>query len=104
EKSRKTGDFDQASQLAARARLRISSARQYFPESEYENLNTQVSKLLGDVEKDRIRAQENAAAKKDKDTQDAEAKKAATLKTERERKIVELIDRARAYQVEKRYD
>jgi general secretion pathway protein D len=87
----------------AKAELAINEARQYFPESEFENLTKQVSDLKAKIAKAETDLAATEATRRDTALRQAQATQEQIQREERERKIVELIDRARAYQSELRY-
>ncbi len=100
-----SGDIDGARDAAAAAQVTLSTARsrQLFPESEWEEKATELSKLKSDIAAEReLQARLDAAAR-----EDAAAKAAivAEVRRERERaqKITEAIDRVRALQQEMKY-
>jgi type II secretory pathway component GspD/PulD (secretin)/tetratricopeptide (TPR) repeat protein len=98
-----SGGISDARNAAAQARLRINTARHLFSEPEFETYNTQVNTLLADVDKRALELEEAARRDRDAQLQDQERRMQTTIRQERDRRIVELIDRARAYQSEKRY-
>lgn len=98
-----TGNTQEARTLAARARLTLNNARRLFPESVFENYDRQVSDLLAMIDREEERMRRAAAEQRERERQQREAEAARAQRAERDRKIVELIDRARAYQAEMRY-
>src|SRR5262249_40189053 len=99
----KGGKFDEARIAIARARLELNNNRDVFSETELENSNKTANDALANVDKAQQAAIERAAKQRADEAAvnarktDEEARKA------RDQKIVQLIDRARAYQSEKRY-
>lgn len=98
-----SGDVAQARTAAARARLRISTARGVLGPAEYETMNQKVSDQLTLIDKTEAEISRKAQEQADKERAGHETEVAKIQRAERERKIVELIDRARAYQMELRY-
>jgi type II secretory pathway component GspD/PulD (secretin) len=99
-----TGNTEEARNNAAAARLVITSARDLFSEPEHEAYQQQVSTLLGNIERDEQRIQAERARQQQLEAERRAREIEAQQRAERERRIVELIDRARAYQAEKRYN
>src|SRR6185295_17212916 len=103
DKALKSGAPNEAQDHVARAELAINSNRQYFAESEFENRTQRVNEMKARIEKTREqlligqKATTEEKIKKDAELTDA------TMRKERDAKIVELIDRTRAYQSEQRY-
>ncbi|MEX2217850.1 MAG: hypothetical protein WD749_03745 [Phycisphaerales bacterium] len=101
----RTGNTSEARTRAASARLRISSGRgQLISQTEYEGFDTRVSALLAEVDRTEAEIRRIEQARADAETQRRDAEQVRIARSEKERKIVELIDRARAYQSEMRYD
>jgi general secretion pathway protein D len=98
-----SGSISDARTDVAQARLTINSARDLFGDPEFETYNTQASTMLADIEKEALRLQALEAEQRDRDLAERTRQIEATTRRERDQKIVELIDRARAYQAEKRY-
>ncbi len=103
-RARDGADFFRATEIIARGRMTINSNRDVFSESELENYNKAASDALAEVRRAEQTAADSAAAKKAKDASETAAKNEKEAKALRDRKIVEFIDRARAYQREKRYE
>jgi type II secretory pathway component GspD/PulD (secretin) len=102
-RARESGEFNRARDLIARARLTINSNRDLFAETELENYNKTASNALADVEKAQQAAMEQEMRRKAEEAARLSDQYEREARQARERKIVELIDRARANQSEKRY-
>jgi type II secretory pathway component GspD/PulD (secretin)/tetratricopeptide (TPR) repeat protein len=103
-RAREGGDFTRARDLIARARLAINSNRDVFSETELENKNQEATNALADISKAEQAAFQRATEQKSADAAKAAVEADKQARQERDRKIVEFIDRARAYQSEKRYE
>jgi Flp pilus assembly secretin CpaC len=99
----RTGDTDRARDLAARARLTLNEGRAAFAESEFENLRNRADSLVGDISKTEVRLTEERLAAQERERQAQASRSATQAERDRERKINELLDRARAYQQDMRY-
>lgn len=98
-----SGDPSGARELVAQARLRLNNARDRFGEREFEQLYGETDAMLGTIAQ-----REQDIARREVEIRDQELRKRAeeqakAQRTERDRKINELLDRARAYQQELRY-
>lgn len=97
------GDFERARSLAGRARLAISERRDVFTDAEYNDRIRRQDGMMQSIrnaeEQARVREIESRARDVQRQTSDAEIRAAA----ERERKIVESLDRVRALQMEQKY-
>lgn len=103
-RSLKGGAFNEARIAIARARLTLNSNRNVFAESEIENMNKAANAALSDVEKSELAKMEADRIDRERNAQKTAAKDAEIARSDRDRKIVELIDRARSYQSEMRYE
>lgn len=102
-RARDGGDFNQARNLVAKARMNINSNRDVFSETELETYNKTATDMLTDVAKSEQAANEKLLIEKARQASDQAKKDEIAQRQDRDRKIVEFIDRARAYQTEKRY-
>ncbi len=98
-----SGNPSGARELVAQARLRLNNAREFFSEKEFEQLYGQTDTMLGTIAQ-----REQDIARREVEIRDEELRRRAeeqarAQRTERDRKINELLDRARAYQQELRY-
>ena len=98
-----TGDVDRARDLAFQARLTISNARGLFSESEFQNANTRVDNLLVQVDErgEALRAERQQQLERRIREQQAEQEDLRLA--DRDRKILEAVDRVRALQAELKY-
>lgn len=99
-----SGATGTARNLMAQAQLQLNSNRDVFAESEFENMNNQLSALNAKISTEEQRIAGENATKQATDLANATAQQEKMQRQERDRKIVELIDRARAYQSEQRYE
>ena len=99
-----SGDVEEARNLAASARLRLSSNRQLFNETEFQDYSGRVEALLTEVESTAQRLATQRTAEQEsrlRQEADVSARRAAQ---ERETRINEAIGRVRALQREMKYD
>ncbi|MBC7853203.1 MAG: hypothetical protein IAF94_07185, partial [Pirellulaceae bacterium] len=100
----KAGDAQQAVSQTAQARLSISKVRQFISEARFAELNAQIDEKNRQIEQKRS---EIDAAERDRQAkrQASDATIAQTIRNnEKDRKINENIDRARALQMEQKYE
>lgn len=97
------GNATEASNRVAQARLRLAAGRNYFGESELENLQNEANQLAAQIEKDRLTIEAQRAQERDAEIAKRTAENQKNATEERNRKIAELIERARAFQAELRY-
>ena len=99
-----SGDIQTARDAVAIARLRLSGGRNWFAESEFEQLMGRAESLRLNIE----RTSQQIEERRQNELENKIARDAAQAERERERQrkaqINELIDRARAYQAEMRYE
>ncbi len=100
----KSGDFNEARIAIARARLGLNSNRDVFAEGEIEGMNKTASSALAEVEKSELQQMQDAQKRRELQAMEDAKRGAIIAQSDRDRKIVELIDRARACQSELRYD
>lgn len=100
----KSGDFNEARIAIARARLGLNSNRNVFSEGEIESMNKTASNALAEVEKAELKKMGDDQAERERKAIEDAKKGAIIAQSDRDRKIVELIDRARACQSELRYE
>ncbi|TVQ60023.1 MAG: hypothetical protein EA379_09180 [Phycisphaerales bacterium] len=98
------GDFERARSLAGRARIAVSERRDVFTEREHRDRIQRQEALMTSIrtaeESTRVREIERRTQDVQRQTRDAESRAAA----ERDRKIVESLDRIRALQLEQKYE
>ncbi len=98
------GDFERARALAGSARIAVAERREVFAEADYQQRANAVDALLRQVrdaeESARVAEIDRQSREVARETRDAESRQRA----ERERKIVEALDRIRDLQVEQKYD
>ncbi|MCC6660396.1 MAG: hypothetical protein IT437_05875 [Phycisphaerales bacterium] len=99
----RTGDTVRARDLMAQAGITINQARGSFSETEFETLRGRVEALRADIGQTELAVQRANSERETKERQEAARTHETVARQERERKINELLDRARAYQKELRY-
>ncbi len=97
------GDTSAARQYVAQATLKINTNRNYFAETEYENRVATSRSLESDIAATERRLADESAARQARDLAAAQQKSEIDIRRDRERRIREFLDRARAYQREMRY-
>lgn len=97
------GNVPEARNRVALADLRLSQNRDVFSEGELEALRARAKKLQDDITKESDRIAAEQAQRRDTELQARTAEAEKNSRAERSRKIDELIERARAFQAEKRY-
>ncbi|GIK19882.1 MAG: hypothetical protein DYG93_12840 [Leptolyngbya sp. PLA2] len=104
ERALASGDTQRARDLAAKAQLTLNTARQVMSDAEFETLTKQVTDLRGRI--GRTEEQLRIAETNERERRLAEeARRQSTqMQQDRERKIVEALDRVRALQAELKYD
>ncbi len=98
-----TGDTNGAREKVAEARLRLNQNRDVFNEPEFEERIGRVDQMQATIatrEQEMIRT---TVADQERKLREQAEQQAKAARSERERKINELLDRARAYQQELRY-
>lgn len=99
----RTGDPDRANEHVAKARLNLSSAREVFSETELQTLTRRADDLSAQISRRRLEIL-TEQANQQQTMQKRLAEDAEKMRqSEREARINELLDRARAYQREMRY-
>ena len=98
------GDTGAARQFVAQATLKINTNRNYFNETEYENNLRTARSLESDIAATESRLAEQRAAQQAQNLAKAQRDSEVTIAKDRERRIREFLDRARAYQREMRYE
>jgi type II secretory pathway component GspD/PulD (secretin) len=98
-----TGNISRARDMAASARLTLNSSRELMAEGEFEAMAGRVSSTLAQIEREEQVRSERAMAERELETQRRTAQELQVQRQERDRRIMELIDRARAFQAEQRY-
>lgn len=98
-----SGDVQRARDLAFSARLTLSRARNYFSDTEFENLDNLVNQTLNSIDdaENRIRTQERLD--REDEIAERQAEQERTRAQQREQQIAESIDRVRALQAERKY-
>jgi type II secretory pathway component GspD/PulD (secretin) len=99
----RTGDTVRARDLMAQAGITINQARGSFSETEFESLRGRVDALRADIGAAELNIQRQQAASEEAERARTAEEARKRQHEERERKIDELLDRARAYQKEMRY-
>ncbi len=98
-----SGDTSRARELAAGARFTLNNGRSYFSDAELETLNKQVTSRIAEIERAQLRlAQAEAEARAQDLSKKAKDAQAQRLK-DKENKIREHLERARALQKEMKY-
>jgi type II secretory pathway component GspD/PulD (secretin) len=103
-RSQETGDFNGAVDYTSEARLHLNSNAQYFSQSEYENLITQVNALRTGIDTARLTAEEEARRRTTEEISAQADQQRAIAQREKETKIGESLARVRALQREMKYD
>ncbi|MCC6678484.1 MAG: hypothetical protein IT436_15220 [Phycisphaerales bacterium] len=103
-KALEAGDIERARDLVARSRLTLSSAREVMAESEYENYQKQASDLRAKIDTTQEELVRRDSAARDKKLREDAAKASEARSQEKDRKIREALVRARALQMERKYD
>lgn len=103
ERALDTGDPSRARELTAQARLVLNQGRQWFAEREFQDLANRTDQLMSRAAAREQEIATETVRQRDEDIRRRAQDQAATLRRERDRKINELLDRARAYQSELRY-
>jgi len=98
------GEFEQARNLAAEARLRLAETRELFSEQEYQERLARLDDLLTQVRSDEETARRAAAEVREQTLAQAAAEQEASRRTERESQIHENLLRIRALQMEHEYE
>ncbi len=103
DKAIKSGNASDARDHVASAQLQLNSTRQYFPESEFENYTKRLTDKKAEITKVEQHQIEENLKKQTAESAKNAAESDKIQRAEREKKILELVDRARAYQSEMRY-
>jgi general secretion pathway protein D len=99
-----SGDTTRARDFVAQAQLALSSNRDVFAESEIEGMTGQLNDMKARIATEEQRIIRTTAEKQAQDLAKSQAEAERLARQERERRIIELIDRIRAYQSEQRYE
>lgn len=99
-----TGDIEAARGQIAQAKLRINEGRSYFGESEYQGLLDRANQSEAAAAKASQDLAARTAEARERELQDQSQRQGAMREGEREQRINELLDRARAFQAELRYE
>jgi type II secretory pathway component GspD/PulD (secretin) len=98
------GNITRARDLAARARLTLNSARHLLSEGEFEAMSREVGAFMTQIEREEQRRAEITATERERELRRRTEDEIRLQRDERDRRIMELIERARAYQAELRYE
>lgn len=98
-----TGDTNMARAEMANARLKLNQARNWFAEREFEDLFGRTQQLESRIAQKEQELAIRLVQDRDEEQRRRAAEQAETTRRDRDRKINELLDRARAYQNELKY-
>jgi len=98
------GAFDQASQAATTAQLRLSRGQRYLSPSEFENLNQRIQELIDDIGEARYQYQLQQQQIEQQQAKQARREEEAREQAERQRLINENLRRVRQLQKSMKYD
>jgi general secretion pathway protein D len=99
-----SGDTGRARDLASQARVTINTGRNLFAESEFQDLAKQVDAKLSDIDAKQGEISAREAAQRSDALKRQADQTARQRASEKERKILESIDRVRALQKEMKYE
>jgi len=103
ERSLASGDTQRARDLAAKAQLTLNTARQVMSDAEFETLEKEVADLRGRVGRTEEQLRIAETTDRERRLADEARRQSAQMQQDRERKIVEALDRVRALQAELKY-
>lgn len=99
-----SGDTSRARDLASQARVTINTSRNLFGETEFQDLATKVDGTLTEIDTKQAEITTREAAQRSEQLKTQADQTARQRSTEKERKILESIERVRSLQKEMKYD
>lgn len=98
------GDTETARQRASEARLRLSEAREFFAQDEFDDRLAAQRQLLSNIASAEESIRQSETAERESELRAETREREARLERERQQKIVESLNRIRALQLEQKYE
>ncbi len=98
------GDTETARQRASEARLRLTEAREFLAQDEFDSRLEAQRQLLSDIASREEAIRQREAAERETELRAETTRREARLERERQEKIVESLNRIRSLQMEQKYE